>query len=233
MSIGWYPPILTYHRIHPTPASDTPTLSPAIFEQQMKILATRWKPIPLLELVAWLEGKSPYPAKGVVVTFDDGTEDTYTHAFPILSRHRIPATVFLIADHVGKPSSLNPDQLRVMGQAGVTFGSHTSTHAYLPELSIDQIRDELQTSKRLLEDRGFSIEFLSYPAGGFTQEIIQAVREAGYRAACTTNRGRQRFSIDRWALRRITMHGRLTSSFGMWLRCGGFYGLNRRLRPPA
>ena len=230
---GWYPPILAYHRVHPQPATDTPTLSPEVFRRQMRILSTRWKPIPLSDLVLCLETKKPLPPRAVVVTFDDGTEDNFIHAFPILLENRIPATVFMIADNIDKPGSLNTEQILKMHRGGIHFGSHTSHHAYLPSLPIERVREELTGSKNFLQKLGLDPDFLSYPGGGFTPEIIRAVQEAGYRGACTTNRGIRRFPTDRWALRRITMHGNSSSALGIWLRCCGFYGLNRWLRAPA
>ncbi len=243
----WYPPILAYHRIHPAGArgsaatrlsaaagaTDTPTVPPEIFERQMAILQARWKPVPLMELVERLEKGGPLDRRAVALTFDDGTEDTFTHAFPILEKYQIPATVFVIADNVGRPGSLQPDQVRKMRSAGIEIGSHTLHHAYLPSLTPEQVREELAGSRKKLEALGGSVESLSYPAGGFSRQVIEEARRAGYRAACTTNRGFRRFPIDRWALRRIALHSSARSPWGLWIRCCGYYGLNRRLRPPA
>ncbi|MBI3333697.1 MAG: polysaccharide deacetylase family protein [Candidatus Omnitrophica bacterium] len=229
----WYPPILAYHRVDPQPASDTPTVSIKAFERQMEILAARWRPIPLGDLADCLEAGRVIPRRAVAVTFDDGEEGLFTHAFPILERCRIPALIFLIADNVGKAGSLSPGQIARMREGGIQFGSHTVHHAYLPSLPMEQVRRELAESKRLLESRGIPAEFFSYPGGGFTPEIAEAAREAGYRAACTTNRGIRRFPADRWALRRVAMHANTVSPLGVWIRCCGYYGLNRRLREPA
>ncbi len=229
----WYPPILLYHRIHPERSSDTPTLSPESFERQMFILSRKRRPLPLSDLLLHLEKEKPLDPKGVVVTFDDGTEDTFDYACPILIRYRIPATIFLIAQNVGKPNSLNQDQIRTMATQGISFGSHTLNHAYLPSLSLTHAQVELFKSKQILGSLGLTVDTLSYPGGGFTAEVACLAKEAGYRAACTTNRGTRRFPIDRWALRRISIHEKASSSFGMWLRCSGYYGLNRRLRSPS
>ena len=229
----WYPPILVYHRVHPDLRSDTPSLSPETFEQQMGLLAQRWKPISLSDLVQALEGKAPLPHRAVVITFDDGTEDNFTYAFPILSRYRIPATLFMIAGNLGRAGFLNIEQALKIQREGISFGSHTLNHDYLPSLPIEQARRSLLESKRILQEAGLSVEFLSYPAGGFTQLILEAVTQAGYRAACTTNRGLRRFPVNRWALRRITMHSTATSALELWVRCSGYYGFNRRLRPPS
>lgn len=229
----WYPPILTYHRVHPAAAADTPTLTPQQFDRQMTRLAQRWRPIPLATLITWLEGQGPLPRRAVAVTFDDGEESLAAHAGPILRRHRIPATVFMIADNIGRPGFLTEEQLRRLRGEGMTIGSHTLRHAYLPSLPADQARHELAESKRRLEQRsGGPVEFLSYPGGGYTPDVAQAARETGYRAACTTNRGTQR-APDRWALRRITMHASAISAAGIWLRCSGYYTTWKRLRAPV
>ncbi len=229
----WYPPILAYHRVHPTLGSDTPTLAPEIFERQMEILSRKWNPVPLSVLVSWLDGAAPLPHRAVVVTLDDGTDDTFSYAFPILKRYRIPAMIFMIAHHLDKNGSLRREQVLEMSQAGIDFGSHTLSHAYLPSLSSVEVSRQLVESKKILESLGCPIRHFSYPAGGFTLSIIDAVQKAGYQSACTTNRGFRRFPIDRWALRRTTMHQKASSDFGIWLRCCGYDGLNRRLRSPA
>lgn len=229
----WYPPILAIHRVFPGPVLDTPALTPEQFERQVSLVARHWNPIPFDELASALEGKKSLPRRGVLLTFDDGTEDTFLHAFPILARHRIPATVFMIAGNVGKPGSLNIVQIQTMLRQGITLGSHTLNHDYLPSLPAHLARDSLTESKRMLERLGTTVEFLSYPGGGYTPEIAQMAKEAGYRAACTTNRGTRRLPVDRWALRRIPLHESTGTRLGMTLRCSGYYGINRRLRKPA
>lgn len=230
----WYPPILAYHRVHPEPGTDTPTVPPEIFERHVAWLAAHWQPVEFAALAAWLERRGRLPQRAVVVTFDDGTDDTATHAFPILARHRVPATVFTIADNVGRPGFLTRDQLRALHAGGVTIGSHTVYHAYLPSRDPEQVRRELVESKRFLEACvNAPVEFLSYPGGGYTAEVHRGAQDAGYRAACTTNRGTNRWVIDRWALRRIAMHASTRSPGALRLRCSGYYNLFRRLRAPS
>ena len=229
----WYPPILAYHRVLPEERHDTPSLHPDRFARQMQILAERFHPIPLAGLADHLEGRGTLPARPAVVTFDDGTDDLFTHAFPILARFRIPAIIFLIVRNIGRPGSLSLPQIQTMRQNGIDFGSHTLAHDYLPSIPLARAEESLSLSKQLLEELGIPASFLSYPAGGYTPEIAQVAARIGYRAACTTNRGSRRFPIDRWALRRVTMHRAASSAWGMRLCCSGYYGLNRRLRSPS
>ncbi len=235
----WYPPILAYHRVHPDHDPKTPTVSPDAFEKQMAILAERWKPVPLSAVVESLDGGKPLPARAVAITFDDGTEDNFLPATPILMRHRIPATVFLITGQIGQPGYLAAEQILQMAEQGISFGSHGVDHEYFPSLAQADLERTLSESKRAIErllhrDISGNVPiFLSYPGGGYTASVMSAVRRLGYRGACATNRGFRRFPPDRWALRRITMHEQTVTPAAMWVRCCGYYGINRRLRAPA
>lgn len=230
---GWYPPILAYHRVHPDGSRQTPTVSPERFERQMTLLARRWNPVALERMADGAEGKAALPPRPVAVTFDDGTEDFYPFAFPVLRRLRIPATVFLIADRLGHPGFLSEARILEMARSGIAFGSHGLSHRYLPELSDPELWENVSGSKRKLEALGLTVSSFSYPAGGFTPAVRAAVSQAGYQAACTTNRGLRRFPADRWALRRIGMRGTVRSGLGMAWRCSGYHGFNRRLRAPS
>ncbi|MBI1953034.1 MAG: polysaccharide deacetylase family protein [Candidatus Omnitrophica bacterium] len=228
-----YPPILTYHRLDPVRRTDTPTLTPQAFERQMEWLAKGWKVISMADLASGLEGKRRLSGRSVVITFDDGTEDNHRYAFPVLKRLGLPALIFVITDNIGKPGFLNADQILEMERGGISFGSHTSGHAYLPEKTLESVQQELTVSKAKLESLlGKPVEFLSYPGGGYCLRIAQLAREAGYRAACTTNRGYRRRPVDLFALRRITAHSWERSRLGFHLRLSGFYDWTRRLRNP-
>ncbi len=99
--------ILAYHRILPGERlADFPYLEDlvtgeAAFAAQMDLLARRFRVLPLEEMFDFLREDRPLPSGSVSVTFDDGYADNYTHALPILRRHRLPATVFLATGHVG------------------------------------------------------------------------------------------------------------------------------------
>ncbi|PIQ82384.1 MAG: hypothetical protein COV76_03990 [Candidatus Omnitrophica bacterium CG11_big_fil_rev_8_21_14_0_20_64_10] len=228
-----YPPILAYHRVAPEPDRTTPTLAPEAFDRQMNWIARNRRPVGLADWVGRIEQKKPIPVNEVVVTFDDGTADLYPHAFPILKRHRIPALIFLITGMLDQPGYLTRDQVREMAAAGIGFGSHTVSHCYLPDADKNRLEQEVTKSRETIRQLAGTGDWISYPAGGFDPSVQAAVRRAGYRAACTTNRGTDPFRIDRWALRRVSMHARAGSPLGMAWRCSGWASINRRLRPPC
>ncbi len=118
------PVILMYHRVLTPDEAARGHSSPHIvtladsFAAQMAFLAARRRPMPLDELAGHLaEGRMPPPGT-VAVTFDDGWEDTHRHALPVLTRHGIPATVFLTVDFVGARRVFFPERLRfLLGEA--------------------------------------------------------------------------------------------------------------------
>ncbi len=190
-------PILVYHQV----VADTMLTRSAYimpvsqFERQMRYLRdSGYRCISLMEYLQSLSSGSFSQEKMFVLTFDDGYENFLTVAFPVLRRYGFTATVFLVADYIGglncwdegmKVPLLSRDQIKELCGAGISFGSHTSTHPHLPELSSEQARDELVRSKKLLEAAlDQEISFLAYPYGESNSSIWKIASEAGYIGAC-------------------------------------------------
>jgi peptidoglycan/xylan/chitin deacetylase (PgdA/CDA1 family) len=71
------------------------------FDRQMEYLKRHYDVIPLERLVRCLRGEGRLPDKALAITFDDGWRDNYDFAFPVLSRHKLPATIYLSSSHIG------------------------------------------------------------------------------------------------------------------------------------
>jgi len=88
--------------------------------------------------------------------------------------------------------SLTWEMIHEMHRAGVIIGSHTRTHALLPNESPEKVLDEIEGSRIELERRlNAPVRHFAYPDGRFNQSTINAVAASGYRYAYTTCRGRQ------------------------------------------
>lgn len=85
--------ILYYHRVNDDHDPFFPSTPIRVFEQQMRFVARHYRVVSLRDLVAHLDSGSGESV--VAVTFDDGYRDNYQHAFPILQRYGVPATIFL------------------------------------------------------------------------------------------------------------------------------------------
>lgn len=232
-------PILAYH--HLGIPSDTKwrlnTVSEKSFAYQMNFLKRHgFHVITTEDLVEGGKKGRSFARNTVVLQFDDGYEDNYKYAFPILKKYRFPAMIFLISDMVGVPGFLTWDQIKEMERYGVVAGAHTRHHAYLPNLSGPELWDEIAGSKEMIEDHlGHGIDYFCYPSGGFTEEIKGLVRQAGYKAAMTTNRGKDRYNIDQYELNRIHMNNTDDQYSGliMWFKLSGYYNLFRKLKPSS
>ena len=89
-------------------------------------------------------------------------------------------------DELRRFRMLDWDMLAEMIAGGMTVGSHTRSHALLANETPQVLRDEIEGSRRELEQRlGVPIRHFAYPDGRFNASAIQAVADAGYRSAYT------------------------------------------------
>ena len=230
-----YTPVLGYHRIGQARHDHVPTVSPEAFERQLAFLARhRYRVLSVIELAERLQAGGSMPRHSAVITFDDGYEETSHIAWPLLKRFGFPAIVFVTPGEVGFPGFATWEQLAQMAREGMLIGNHTMHHRYVPSLKAGELITELVDSKRVIEQRiGRAVEIFSYPIGGFTRPAQEVIREAGYLAACTTNRAWSRWEIDLFALRRIKVTERDRSAWLFRAKLSGYYDLFRRIKSPS
>lgn len=136
--------------------------------------------------------------KKVALTFDDGYEDFFLNAFPILQRYGFTACIFVTTGYVGKESNwdygirgfrkrhLSWKQIQELSDAGFSFGSHTVNHPDLTKIPKQLVDYELKASKEILEDKlGQRVDFLSYPFGRYNRYAQHEAEKAGYQGAYT------------------------------------------------
>jgi peptidoglycan/xylan/chitin deacetylase (PgdA/CDA1 family) len=229
-------PILTYHHVGIPSGSKwrLNTVSERSFEYQMAFMKRHgFKVISFEDLVTGITQGQQFSRNSVVVQFDDGYEDNYTYAFPILKKYGFPAIVFLVSDKVGTPGFLTWDQIKEMEKYNFIAGAHTRHHVYLPRVTPEMARDEIAGSKKIIENHlGHPIRYFSYPSGGFSTEIKGLVQQAGYAAAVTTNRGKNRYNVDLYELKRIRMNSTDDRFSGLilWFKLSGYYNFFRHFK---
>ena len=177
--------VLAYHRVNDESA-DYVTVSANNFRAQMAYLAEHgYRTVSLFDLI-----KGRTEPKDIVITFDDGFEDNYSQAFPIMKQFGFTATHFLIVDQIGADGYLSFDQIQEMRRAGFEFGSHTLSHPVLKGLERIKKWDEILGSKERLEDLlNDECRFFCYPKGIYDEEAFDMVSEAGYEGACCNHPG--------------------------------------------
>ncbi|MCQ9208590.1 MAG: polysaccharide deacetylase family protein [Omnitrophica bacterium] len=230
-------PILMYHHIDENAEASSLSVSSENFRQQMRFLSRRsYNVISLKDFIEIKEKKLKFPRNTVVITFDDGYEDNYIAAYPLLREYNLPATIFVIVDSLGKKGYLSYAQIKEMKSSMIIdIGSHTLEGDYLPGRSKDQLKREIGLSKKKLQAAlGKKIDFFCYPLGGFSPRIQEIVKKYGYSGACATNRGyaQTHLNDDIFALKRIKIKDSFPNLFVFWVKLSGYYNLFRRVREP-
>jgi len=249
------PIVLMYHSVQPgkqVPESQW-VVSRQRFDAQMALLADGgWNCCTVAELVS---GK-PVPPRTVVITFDDGYFDNL-EPFTMLARMNMSATLFMVSDAVGGhadweggngqrgPALLNKSQLLEMLAMGMEVGCHTRSHPRLTELDDEKLRQEVGDARKQLQDLlDDPISSFAYPFGDHDLRVVDAVRAAGYTAACVTRSGSGMVDDDPLRFRRIAVFAEDTlatfarklvfaDNDGSWSRVRRYYMNRLRARLAA
>lgn len=211
-------PVLAYHKID-YPSKDalvrggfTP---PKRFAVQMRYLLKQgFKFYTASELIEFYNENGIFPVKGITITLDDGWKDNYTNAFPILRDLGIKATIFLVPSCIGQISAkvvasgegarehLSANEIIEMSKAGIEFGSHTVNHLHLDKIPAEDVKYEVDESKKKIENLlQKPCKVFAYPAGFFNDTAREAVMKAGYIAGFSTIYGNND-NIDLFTLNR-------------------------------
>ncbi len=229
-------PVLMYHSIAED-SGNTLTVTPENFRKQIEYLhKSGYSVISLDELVTGISSGKKFSGREVVLTFDDGFEDNYIKAFPALSKYNMPAIIFLETARIGSQKMyLTWDQVKVMAKSNIEFGGHTKTGVYLPSINDDSaLRYQVAGSKADIESNiSKEARYFSYPIGGFNDRIKEIVQDAGYKGACTTNRGLGRFNKDVYEINRIKVtDSDMNRPFNFKAKLSGYFNLFRKGKSP-
>jgi peptidoglycan/xylan/chitin deacetylase (PgdA/CDA1 family) len=223
-------PVLMYHRVADKPilnSSHGIWVTAEQFAYQLDSLRGRgFETITFCDYFRFMKGEAPLPRRPIILTFDDGYEDNYTIALPLLQKYDCRAVIFAVSDthrrtnfwDTGEPESalLTPQQILELHRSGNEIGSHTITHPRLPQLPAEEIRRELRESKHSLEQiLGTEIISFAYPYGALDPTIKPLVEEAGYRFAVAADTGPFAFYDDFFEIRRTQVFP-WTSKIGFW-----------------
>ncbi len=182
----------------------------------------------------------PLPARAVVFTFDDGYEDVYQHALPVLAEAGWQATVFCCPglSHPNKPAGterwgaplMSHARMRELSSLGWEIAGHTLTHPKLPTLDRKAQETEILGGKKQLEKiTGQTVATFAYPHGLYDATCLEIAKDAGFVCAVGIGKGNRHRESDRFRLRRVYMR---TDTQGAKLahRLGFWYDFGHRLR---
>lgn len=191
-------PILMYHHVRIYQNTEDKiglnlSVSPDIFERQLRFLeSNNYQSITFSQMIEGYKGnfKIAKDKKPIIITFDDGYDNAYTNAYPILKKHNFSAVFYIITAQIGQSERMTKNQIIDLDKNDMTIASHTKSHPDLNNLDSDSNTDQLINSKQTLESiLGHAISNFCYPAGKYNDSVISILKTAGYITAVTTKYG--------------------------------------------
>lgn len=196
-------PVLTYHELVPAGTEyHTSLIVPEdMFDEQMKYLKENgFRTLSLDEFYRWYQGKLEVPVKSCVITFDDGADNVYYLAYPILKKNDQSATVFCIGHHLeedggvtaaytpndGEQHRFRKDKLEELRRdypklacESHTYNMHKRIDGYKPVnvLSYEEMLEDIQ------KNAPYDFHYLAYPWGTSNKDLRKALKNSGYRLA--------------------------------------------------
>lgn len=197
------------------------------FEEQLKYLTENGYETVTFEEFSGNRYKSRFNRgkKKVILTFDDGYEDNYRVAFPLLKKYDCKGVIYLMGEatcnrwdmeHPTAPEKqfnlMNDNEINEMQKSGlIEFGVHTLNHPRLSQLTLEEIDYEINESKRRIEKKlGIKTISFAYPYGDYDARVKKIAQDSGFQFIVATDRGSVCFSDDLGEIRRIGMFSKNT-----------------------
>jgi peptidoglycan/xylan/chitin deacetylase (PgdA/CDA1 family) len=174
-------PILLYHHIGISPSNSEYYISPAVFEQQMRLLYEwGYQTISVELMVKAIKEGAELPTKPIILTFDDGSESVYTTALPIMQKYGFTGTAYLVYNYIGASQYMDVKEARELYAAGWEIGSHSISHVDLTTHPGRQEEEIVESRRKLQILLDVPILTYAYPYGTYDEDSVPFAIYAGY-----------------------------------------------------
>lgn len=214
--------VLMYHRVlKQKPEKDTKWhyVTMDNFEKQMKLLdKLGYTTVTFADYVLFREGKLTLPKKSIILTFDDGYQDIYDNALPIMQKYNIRAVLFVMGNRRLRSAEwdqkegedpcylMSDDQIKETDSLGFEIGAHSMNHLNLINLSSEELKYEIMRSKSKIESiLEKPVYTFSYPYGSVDKRVQEVALNSGYEFACGVYTGPASFVQNTHDIRRIAI----------------------------
>ncbi len=179
------------------------------FELQMKLLLQTYQNVSLQDIEKHIRGDKTIFKPSFAITFDDGYRDI-REVQDIISSLKLNPTVFILGDKLNADRHelenvrefLSDRDIVKIKKLGWDIQCHTMTHNYLPK-SNNLSYEIANSKKKIKKDFGILTKYIAYPKGGYSPEIIELVKEAGYKMALSMDDGVINTNTNIFAVPRI------------------------------
>ena len=207
-------PILMYHHVAVPPENADAirydlSVPPDRFEGHLAALAALgYHAVKLSDVYDALTKNTLLPSNPIVFTFDDGYDDVYINALPLLLKYNFTGTFYIPTGLLERPGYMTWGQVLELSKAGMEIQSHSVSHPSLKAKPVEFLRKELGDSKHALETMlGKPVLFFCYPSGQYDALTIDMLKELGYVSATTTWGGAWQNEALPYEWPRVRIHG--------------------------
>ncbi len=150
------------------------------------------------------------PENTIGISVDDADKSFLEVGWPLFKKNNIPVTLFVTTGTISNNEKyINWDQIRKLKEEGVIIGAHSHTHAHMPDISIEEVRNEIETSNKIfLKELGEIPTLFAFPYGETTDEIIELVREFKFKVAFGQHSGIINETSNMYYLPRFSLNER-------------------------
>ena len=150
------------------------------------------------------------PDNTIGISVDDADKSFLEVGWPLFKKNNIPVTLFVTTGTISNNQKyINWDQIRKLKEEGVIIGAHSHTHAHMPDISIEEVRNEIETSNKIfLKELGEIPTLFAFPYGETTDEIIELVKEFKFKVAFGQHSGIINETSNMYYLPRFSLNER-------------------------
>ena len=146
----------------------------------------KYNVLPLEYIIDVIINDGNLPEKTIGISVDDADKSFLKNAWPKLKEKGFPVTLFINTSTIINNSKnyLNWNQIRQLENEGVTIGAHSHSHDHLANLTMNQIKDEIEISNKIfLKELGKIPTLFAYPYGEANEKIMNLLKDYKYKVA--------------------------------------------------
>ena len=157
------------------------------FESHLKeFLLPKYSILPINLIVDTIINDGQLPNNTIGISIDDADNSFFYVAWPKFKERGFPVTLFVNTSTIGENNKqyLNWKQIRQLKKEGVTIGAHSHLHNHMPDMSIAEIKKEIEISNKIfLKEIGEIPTLFAYPYGETDERIIDILKTYKYKVA--------------------------------------------------
>ena len=157
------------------------------FDDHLKELSkTKYSVEPVEFIIDTIINDGDLPENTIGISIDDADKSFYEVGWPKFKEMGFPVTLFVNTStiHENNKNYLNWDQIRELVNEGVSIGAHSHSHYHMSDLSIDEVKDEIEISNNIfLRELGSIPSLFAYPYGETNEEIINLLKDYKFKVA--------------------------------------------------